>query len=444
MLIPRGKALHENLATSYVLVDNLIADLCEGGFSGVVEVVLRDTDSYIMIDRGSVAVAVEKRGKADYSPATVTAIAARARRERGRVSIYSFSVIAIGALAGYFTSEPLYTDLSTEFADLEKMISKLSRERDRQWFIKVTMENDSTALLQIEENKCRVVRLDEDASSGNTGGLDRSSNPALSSLLEECNRVGGKFDVYFKQSGEPVPNAYAASATEDQALDSAQPESTGYEINASDSIRSEQYTPAEMAQPYRLNDLHEELMIGPQNKDSQAQPRAAGLPESMTQIVLSDIDETEGSAPNAQQEADALEMAREALTMAEVKRLTGEITRTIEDATRAVEIKDIFSMHLRAGQLQVADRYPFLDPFGVEFEYLAGEIVFVGKARSSDFIAGLTEALKLAVASVVTASSQPARLRAIIKEDLRKLAEHFREELAQFGLDESIERIIAD
>ena len=37
MFIPRGTPLHENLATSYVLVDPLVADLCEGGFSGVVE-----------------------------------------------------------------------------------------------------------------------------------------------------------------------------------------------------------------------------------------------------------------------------------------------------------------------------------------------------------------------------------------------------------------------
>jgi hypothetical protein len=58
MFIPRGKAVHENLASSYVLLDALVEDLCEGGFSGIVEVVLRVTDSHVIIDRG-------KRGRGD-------------------------------------------------------------------------------------------------------------------------------------------------------------------------------------------------------------------------------------------------------------------------------------------------------------------------------------------------------------------------------------------
>src|SRR5262249_44437055 len=83
----------------------------------------------------------------------------------------------------------------------------------------------------------------------------------------------------------------------------------------------------------------------------------------------------------------------EAQIMTEVKRLGGEITRTIEDACRAVEQRDSFSIYLRAGQLKVADRYPFLDPFGAEFEYLSGEIAFIGNAAPWEFIEGLTEAL---------------------------------------------------
>ena len=58
--------------------------------------------------------------------------------------------------------------------------------------------------------------------------------------------------------------------------------------------------------------------------------------------------------------------------MVEIKRLMGEMARTIEVSTQAIEQRDSFSMYLRAGQLKIADRYPFLDPFGAEFEYLGG------------------------------------------------------------------------
>ena len=60
MFIPRGTVLHENLATSYVLVDGLVADLCEGGFSGVVEILLRNADAHIIIARGRVVAAIAR------------------------------------------------------------------------------------------------------------------------------------------------------------------------------------------------------------------------------------------------------------------------------------------------------------------------------------------------------------------------------------------------
>jgi hypothetical protein len=132
----------------------------------------------------------------------------------------------------------------------------------------------------------------------------------------------------------------------------------------------------------------------------------------------------------------------EAQIMNEVKRLLGEIARTIDDAAKSVEQRDMFSIYLRAGQLKVADRYPFLDPFGAEFEYLAGEIAFVGSAAPWEFIEGLTEALKIAVEGVAQASTQGQKLRAQVADDLRKLLESNRAEFVEYGLDGPIEQII--
>ena len=70
MFIPPGEPIHESLATSYVLVSALVADLCEGGFSGFVEVVLRDTDSFIFISNGVVAAGVGDR----HRPASIPSL----------------------------------------------------------------------------------------------------------------------------------------------------------------------------------------------------------------------------------------------------------------------------------------------------------------------------------------------------------------------------------
>ena len=159
MFIPRGKALYENLATSYVLVDALVDDFCEGGFSGVVEVLLRDMDSHVIIERGKVAAVIQEvEGVAVHT--TIAELAKKSRAERGRISIYVHEIDVVGALADCARSEPLYTRLSTEFADLQKMILKLARERDRQWFIEINTHSGARALVQLKDDRCRIITPD--------------------------------------------------------------------------------------------------------------------------------------------------------------------------------------------------------------------------------------------------------------------------------------------
>jgi hypothetical protein len=134
--------------------------------------------------------------------------------------------------------------------------------------------------------------------------------------------------------------------------------------------------------------------------------------------------------------------ALEGLKMAEVKRLMGKILKTIGDAVRVVEQRDNFNLHLRAGQLKVADRFPFLDPFGAEFEYFDGEIAFVGHCESDIFIEGLTEAVKMAITEAAQASAKPVQLRTIINEELHRLLQSNREELELYHLDAAINDII--
>ncbi|HEX8087312.1 MAG TPA: hypothetical protein VF762_00570, partial [Blastocatellia bacterium] len=231
MFIPRGKALHEDLATSYVLVDALVADLCEGGFSGVINIVLRDTDAHIVIARGRVAAVIERRNAPHwngepmafpYLRTTVAELVATARRQRGRVSVYSYSTNTASAVAGRINAEPLYTRLSTDFADLEKMISKLARERDRQWFVELTTESGITALIHIKEGRARILISKEGAPLDEHETTDLMSSPELRDLLDESNRAGGNFDVYFKGAGDPL-ESFDPTLSEHAKLESAVP-----------------------------------------------------------------------------------------------------------------------------------------------------------------------------------------------------------------------------
>ncbi|MEW6207419.1 MAG: hypothetical protein AB1631_03575, partial [Acidobacteriota bacterium] len=463
MFIPRGKAVHENLSTSYVVLEALVDELCEGGFSGIVEISLRDADSHIIIDHGKVVVAVERLADSNsYSPTTVAKLSTTVRNERGTLSVYRHSAGVTDALAGRFLAEPLYLGLSTDFADLNKMISKLLRESDRQWFIEVDTTSGSLAMIHIRGNRCRIIEPDESDSENETGDLDPSSNRALRRLLDECGASGGIFDVYFKhearespasiqtvsgvevveekgfafdehqEPAEELPEEIEEAAAEEvieAPTAMAEEEKAAAIVEEPQAETVEEEVQEVIALPERIEEAREEP-VAVEEEPTSSGALAMGLSANTIRLLSLNVKE-ETSAPV---DTEAME---------DLKRLMGEIARAIEGATKEVESGDSFSIYLRAGQLKVADRYPFLDPFGAEFEYLAGEIAFVGRATPEDFVAGLTEALRHAVAGVVQTSVQPTRLRIYIVEDLRQLLANNREDFERYGLDKTIEQIIS-
>jgi hypothetical protein len=512
MLIPRGKPVHENLATTFVLVDALVTDLCEGGFSGVIEIVLRDTDAHVLIAEGKVVGVLEQRGvsgrtgelqRRGYSRATVAELAARARYERGRISIYSCSPETSAAIAGLSGAEQLYAALSTDFADLDKMISKLSRERERQWFIELATGDGGTALIHLKDEQCRIISTHPQRGEHESATAALTNNPSLVVVLETARQTGGTFDVYFRGAEEELPPVEIQAPAEPAVAPRSEAPATAAAADArtgdvgarptavvADEIPGEvaaappdlmaepstaedpiPLSPDELAEA-RLETLRRPAAIDaidagagqniwqpvmteePLPEDFEEEPALATEPETPPEAarpmapafsVGQQTRQTTGLSAirNELQATVDFTEVNEAQIMNEVKRLLGEIARTIEDAARSVEQRDTFSIYLRAGQLKVADRYPFLDPFGAEFEYLAGEIAFVGSAAPWEFIEGLTEALKLAVEGVAQASVHGQKIRSQISEDLRRLLDRNRAEFIEYGLDGAIEQIIA-
>jgi hypothetical protein len=408
MLIPRGRIIHENLATSYVLVEALVSDLCDGGFSGVVAIALREIDGFVVIANGSVGAVVERvndEGRDNVSTtfnrSTLSKLSAKARVERGLLSIHRYSGSTAHAVAGRINSQSLYARLSTEFTDLETMLSKLAREADREWFVEINTDENLSALVHVRDRQFHVI-----ASRGEHedewDALELADDAARQKLFMECKKAAGTFDVYFKD-----PDA-ASVADEAERL-----------VEGSNAIIE-----PEVVQPGA--DLRTEPSVVAASADSTVAP--------LTQEIANELSlGAEEFAPAGDEDE----------TMTELKRLMGEIAGTIEGSAQAVDRHDGFAMCLRAGQLKIADRYPFLDPFASEFEYLTGEIVFVGQATAEQFVAGLTEALSLAIKSLAEANAYGEKFRAYVREDLGKLLARNQTELESYGLDRVIQQIVS-
>ena len=444
MLVPPGKPVYENLATSYVLLDALIGDLCDGGFSGIVEVILRDADCHVVINRGQVAGTFERSGDRKQEAATISDLAARARSQRGRVSVYKCSIETAEALAGCAQAEPLYTKLSTEFADIERMISKLGRERDREWFIEIYAEGSQTGLIHIQDGTVWAF----------SSRAEGDSESIVKDLISECNAAGGVFDVYFRR---PVLDM-AQTNSEDAGLASEEP---SVDYLTPSNIRAAVHDEADFTKEPSLAETR--AATGNSQRVSATSPESPRAPDLPLDLPDLDLAESVIARPEpasawpepvttrpepvqtSRENGDSGDRKRDtgdALSMAAIKHLMGEIAGTMEKSVRAIEPRDTFAMYLRAGQLKIADRYPFLDPFGAEFEYMTGEIAFVGKASPTEFIDGMTEALRLAMNSITDTSSHPTRLRARVSEDLHGLLEARKEEFEPFGLDHAIEWIL--
>jgi hypothetical protein len=483
MFIPRGTTLHENLATSYVLIDNLVADLCEGGFSGVVEITLRHADAHIVIAGGRVAAGLLARHRegaraaSDYAPASVEQIAASARGERGRVSVYRYSAENAEAIAGRATAELLYARLSTEFADLEKVIQKLSRESDRQWFIEVTTASGSAALVHLKGDCCRVLRASEGTLREAYESATAAENAALAMLVDEARRQGGVFDVYFRSAAEaaeasgneshktvPGPGdisevvkeakaVFQALSLDDTATTDDRHAGRALPVPSKTVSESRELT-GSLGEPSNNGAAYEsrppgERVSAPSPADNVSNPTfSSGTLDEARQAAMGGRLAAPAAdlllMPDDLRATGLLKRGSQAELLAEIKRLMGEVVRTIEESLRAAGSRESFSMHLRAGQLKVADRYAFLDPFAGEFEYLAGEIVFVGEASADEFIVGLSEALAQAIDNAARASTQPERVRQHAAEGLRWLVNRQGGELELYHLDHAVEVIIEE
>jgi hypothetical protein len=463
MFTPRVSPIHRNLATSYVLVDALLDDLCLGGFSGIVEISLRDGDYRIIIGGGRVSAIADSSGE-DCGPAMVAEIASRGRKERGLVSIYRCSDESAWALTGRIKSKALYNRLSTEFADLEKMIAKLQREADREWFVEIETEAGLSGLVFVNHTGVHSLASTSDAAEG---------EGALNKILEQCREGGGIFSVYYRSPGESLPVESPGAADEQakpEAVKAAEPparievpatrqlspelQAEYFATAAAESLtRGGPAAPASHLIPMPSQESSSQSFDDPDRQVSSAihvteaehvEPLMASDRAAQGPVAATDTRQaTEPGDTSTIVPIHFNESNGDAEMMPEVKRLMAEIASTIEKTAREIEPRDTFSIYLRAGQLKIADRYPFLDPFGSEFEYHAGEIAFIGREGPTVFIQGLTEALQLAVRSVVEASSQPERLRNRIQENLEEMTDRLRPELEGFGLTKAIHEITA-
>ena len=191
MVIPKGKAIHEDLSTSYTDINELLTDLRQNSFTGYCQVNFWEYRGTLFLDRGRIINAVEEVGDNRFSgEKAIKSILERAKQKDGTVSVFLLSDEMVATLASVLNSKVKYRDLTTELTSLEKLISKLKKE-EHSGYVEVLLNNDTgNGCIYFQDGRAMesVFRAsDGEVTSGPNG---------LKKILGLSTEVGGIFNVF--------------------------------------------------------------------------------------------------------------------------------------------------------------------------------------------------------------------------------------------------------
>jgi hypothetical protein len=191
MVIPKGKAIHEDLSTSYTDMQELLSDLNQNSFTGYCQVNFWEYRGTLFIDRGRIINGLEEIGDGrNAGDRAVKNIMARAKQKDGTVSVYVLSDEMVATLASVLNSKTKYRDLTTELTSLEKLISKLKKE-EHSGYVEVLLNSENGhGCIYFQDGRAMesVFRAsDGEVLSGPSG---------LKKILGLSTEVGAVFNVY--------------------------------------------------------------------------------------------------------------------------------------------------------------------------------------------------------------------------------------------------------
>ena len=190
MIFPKKDAVYQNLNTSFTNFGELLVDLKENSFTGVVQTSFWEYEGILLLDNGNIVNAVQDiNGEISTGQVAVKSVTTKANEKDGSLSVYSQNGEMITMLASVAKSEVIYENLSTEFTSLEALISKLQSE-DHTGYIEISFEgNQQTGYIFLLDGRVIEVLL-------STHGEEISGTTVLNRILELTSMMGAVFSVY--------------------------------------------------------------------------------------------------------------------------------------------------------------------------------------------------------------------------------------------------------
>ena len=472
--IPKGKPMHEKLSTKFVRMEGLLEELQAESFNGYIMLNFPQTSGFLFIQDGKVVNAAEVTGPDQRAGMAIQEQLLRlSQQTKGTLSVYYLQKEIVQTLAAIADGEAVYHNLTSDWANLGKLIKKLSAER-RTYFINLAFEEAARGLIFVDGEKIEAACT--------AGGDHLLGEEALNRLTKDSENTVATFSVYrqaaagaLSQFDDKEVEASLNRLVSQSPSSAAKPSpltttpappapvtSQPIITPAPTPVQAAPATPAGVsastpaaapaATPY-----YESLL--PSGSGAASVTSAPQMAEVKSKVTTFDdileVVEVEapvrpaapasGQTPATEVSAAQVtpaplpEMSKSGNEMRDLMQLMSQVVAAVERGMTVAGRGSSFPTALRAGLLAVTERYPFLDPFAAEFEYQDKEIVFVGTAQSGEFASGLTEALRQMVEDLIFSSN--GRVRDYIAEELRKVEREQASDIRRFNLGSLTEKI---
>jgi hypothetical protein len=100
--------------------------------------------------------------------------------------------------------------------------------------------------------------------------------------------------------------------------------------------------------------------------------------------------------------------------------------------------KGTFRRIFKKSLIEKSDQYPFLDPFGGEFDYRDGMIQFTGEVKERDFTQGISESLQSTILYIEEELPKSKMLPLKLRAEIESSLEPHRDTVRQLGLESVI------
>ncbi len=343
MLFPKDKPLHVNLDTSFVVFPALLEYLVARRFSGCLRMELGDFEGTLFFGAGEVLDCGVEEGAQRLSGAPAqAAMVERSRAHGGRIDTFNLSPDLVTLLGQLVGGEPIFRDLSTEFANPDRLLTKL-KEQGHTGYIEVSLsEGRGEGVIFLRDGAYVEAVLQSESQT-------YSGLPVVESIVQGAANLGAVFNVY-----RAVPAGAVTQAPQPAPLAVA--------------------VPAAMAPPPPWAPV-------PATLDDSPGP----LPAPLSTATLAPLAET-GPAPTQLHMITphpAFAAARQAEQTAdnsdEVLAFWSEMLSKAEGAVDRLSSEGRFATAFKEVLVEKAASFPYLDPFAAEFDYRDGKVTFAGE-----------------------------------------------------------------